>query len=218
MQRDDRIENADRILCGDLGELVDLIVVRVICGDAVRFAHAVDHDDQALVPAGSVVRAGRMRQVMIHLMNLVGGKAGEMLLHFGEQLFARENLFVLLGGRGVEHERSAIRRVVEAVRDFVDVADLDAGGIEAVLDRVDREIAGVLFAAEALFGGAGDDFAVDQQDGGRIVALRNAIFALFESRPMRLFLNGIEFSNPLIPSTFAMVKHLPYVYAHSQGA
>jgi hypothetical protein len=58
VQRESRIENADGILSRDFGELVDLVVVRVINGDGVNFAHAVQYHDQAFIPSGSVVGAG----------------------------------------------------------------------------------------------------------------------------------------------------------------
>ncbi len=183
VQCDDGIEDADRVLCGDFGELVDFVVVRVVSGDRVSFAHAIEDDDEGFVPAGGVVGAGGVGEMMIDVVDLVGGKAGKMLVHLAEQLFAREDLFVLLSGSGVEHESSFEGRVVEGMGEFVDVTGLEAGGFEAVVDRVYGEVTGVLFAAEAFFGGAGDDFAVDHEDGGGVVALGNAIFAFFETRP-----------------------------------
>ena len=173
-------------------QLVDLVAVRVVGGGAVRFAHAVDDHDQAFVPAGRVERAGRVRQVMIYLMNFVGAKAGKMLLDLCEQFFSREDLIVLLRAGGVEKESCAIRRVVKAVGDLVDLIGGDSGRVETILNRADREVAGVLFAAEAFLGGAGHNFAIDQQDRRGIVSLRNAILAFLEPGPVRLLeRNGI---------------------------
>ena len=76
---------------------------------------------------------------------------------------------------------------------------------QAKVDGVDGKIAGVLFAAEALLLGGGDQFAVDHQRGGRVHPLRNAVLALVETRPMAC-LKGIAFSSPLIPITFIVVS------------
>jgi len=121
---------------------------------------------------------------MVDVVDLVGGAAGEMLAHLGEQFFARKDFFVLLGGGGVEHESSFERGIVEAVGNFVDVAGFQTSGLQAIADGANGKVAGVLFPAEAFFGGAGDDLAVDHQDGCGVVALGDAVFALFEARPM----------------------------------
>src|SRR5262249_13895369 len=81
VQRESRIEDADGILSGDFGELVDLVVVRVINGDGVNFAHAVEDHDQAFIPSGGVVGAGGVGQMMIDVVNLVGGESWQMLVH-----------------------------------------------------------------------------------------------------------------------------------------
>ncbi len=162
MQRDHRIQNSDRILCGDLGQLVDLIALGAIRGHAVRLAHSIEHDDQALVPARRVKRARRMRQVMIHLMHFFRRKSRQMLLHFCQQFLARKNFLVLLLAGLVQHERRAIRRVIESVRDLVDVADLDSRRIETILNRADRKIASVLLATESLLSSSCYNLAVHQ--------------------------------------------------------
>jgi len=48
-------------LSRDFLELVDLIAVRGRRGAVGPFAHAVDYDYKAVVPAGGVVCAGRVR-------------------------------------------------------------------------------------------------------------------------------------------------------------
>ena len=122
-------------------QLVELVVVGVIHGRAVRFAHSIDHDDQAFLPARGVIRAGRMGEVVVHLMNAIGGEIRERPVESLEQCLAGEDLPVLLGRDGVHQVHGAVRRVVEAVRDLIDVARLDAGCRQAVLDRPVREIA-----------------------------------------------------------------------------
>ena len=59
MQRDDRIQDADGILGADFGELLEIVVARVIDGGALALAHAVDDDDQAFVPARRCSRRWR---------------------------------------------------------------------------------------------------------------------------------------------------------------
>src|SRR6266436_1765664 len=189
MQRDDGVQDADGVFGADFGKLVDFVVVSVIGGDRVSFTHAVEDDNQAFVPTGGVVGAGGVRKVMVDVLDALGGKAGEMLIHLGEKFFAREDFFVLLRGSGIEHEGGFVGSIVEAVRDFVNVAGLQAGGLEAIVDRANGEVARVFLAAEAFFGGAGDDLAVDDQDGSGVVALGNAVFALFQAGPVR-FLEG----------------------------
>ena len=186
------IQDADGVFCGDFVQLVDLVAVRMVCRGAVSFAHAVNDHDQAFVPARRVERAGRVRQVMIYLVNFVGAKTGEMLLDLCDQVFSRENLIVLFGAGGVEKESCAIRRVVKTVGDLVDLICGDSGRAEAILNRADREVSGMLFATEAFLGSASHNFAINQQDSRGIMSLRNAILAFLETRPVSLLeRNGI---------------------------
>ena len=75
-------------------------------------------------------------------------------------------------------------QVVKAVSHFVNIAERDAGFAKTKLNGVNREIRGVLFAVEAFLFGSSDDLPIDNQCSGRVVTLRDAIFALFQTRPM----------------------------------
>nr|WP_197423049.1 hypothetical protein [Bradyrhizobium valentinum] len=186
MQRESRIEDADGILSVDFGELVDLVVVRVINRDGVNFAYAVEDHDQAFIPSGGVVGAGGVGQMMVDVVNLVGGESWQVLVHLRKQFLARENFLVLLGGSRVQPEGGFVGRIVKAVGNLVDVGGFQAGGLQAVADSANREVTGMLFAAEALFGGSSDNLAVDHQHRSRIVTLGNSVFAFFQARPMLL--------------------------------
>ena len=67
---------------------------------------------------------------------------------------------------------------------LVDILNAKISFVETVADRANREICAVLFSIEPFFGGASDDFSVDDDNRGSIVALGNAIFPFFEARPM----------------------------------
>src|SRR5215213_9033277 len=124
--------------------------------------------------------------MMVDVANLVHGETRQVLVHLRKQFFARENFPVLLGGSRVQPEGALVGRIIKAVGNFVDLGGFQAGGLQAVADRANREVTGVLFAAEALFGGSSDNLAVDDQHRSRIVALRNSVFAFFQARPMLL--------------------------------
>jgi len=67
------------------------------------------------------------------------------------------------------------------VSDLIDFGDVDAGFSETESDGVDGKVAGVLPAGEAFLFCRGDELAVDDESGGGIHALRNAVFPLFLS-------------------------------------
>src|SRR5271166_6590570 len=68
--------------------------------------------------------------------------------------------------------------------DLVDVRELQAGLAQAGLDRADRKVAGVLAPADPLLGHADRELAVYHQGGGRVVTLGDAVFPLFQARPV----------------------------------
>ena len=74
MKRDQRVQDADGVVCGYFLERVELAAVGVIHGCAVRFAHSVDHYDQTFIPAGGVIRAGSMGEVVVYMMKAVRSK------------------------------------------------------------------------------------------------------------------------------------------------
>ena len=130
-----------------------------------------------------------MREVVRHLNDLVGREPGQVLAHAIEQRLAREHLPVAPGAHFVAREHLGEARVVEPMRDLVDVVDRKTRLVEAVLNGPDRELRAVLAQIEAFLSGRRDDLTVDDECGRGVVALRHAVFPLFESRPL-LFLEG----------------------------
>src|SRR5580658_6282116 len=112
-----------------------------------------------------------MAQMMADLMNTLGGKLRTMFVDLFEQRLLRENFFVELGARRVETENLTERRVVEAVRYFVDFAQRQPRLLEAIGDCLDGKIARLLVAIEALFRRRGHDLAVHDQRGRSVEAL-----------------------------------------------
>ena len=75
---------------------------------------------------------------------------------------------------------------------FIDISLLDTCCRQAVLDRGIRKASSVLLSAEPLLGGCGDYVSVYDQSRGRIVPLRDPVFALLETGPVRLLeWNGV---------------------------
>ena len=72
------------------------------------------------------------------------------------------------------------------MRNLVNLVDGNARLVEAEADGVNGKVACVFFAAEALLLGRGNQFAVDDQRSGGVHALRDAVLALVQARPMRL--------------------------------
>src|SRR6266403_1709838 len=63
----------------------------------------------------------------------------------------------------------------------------------------------MFFATEAFFGGAGHDFPIDEQNGCRIVSLRNAVLALLQAGPV-----GLLERNGIFKPTYAQnFRHYP---------
>ena len=80
--------------------------------------------------------------------------------------------------RGADRaDRRRVAAIVEAVGDRVDVPDGDAGLAQAVLDGFLRECVGVLLGAETLLRGGGGDAPVDEDRGGTVEALDDALLA-----------------------------------------
>lgn len=125
-------------------------------------------------------------------MNALGGETGERPVESLEQSFTGENLLVLLGRDGIHQVDWLVRRIVEAVDDLIDGSLLDACCRQAVLDCGIRKASGVLLSAESLLGGRGDDVSIHDQGRRRIVSLRDPVFPLLETGPVRLLeRNGV---------------------------
>ena len=137
---------------------------------------------------------------------MIERKARQIAAHLVEQRLARENLLVELRRNFVAGIEPAVGSVVEPVRNLVNFVDGDAGLVEAEADGVDGKVAGVLFAAEALLLGRGNQFAVDDQRGRGVHALGDAVLALVQARPMRL-LEGHRVFQPADPDDFHSCSH-----------
>src|SRR5262249_3673758 len=88
------------------------------------------------------------------------------------------------GCHRIKRVEDLMRRVIETVRDLIDVLKPDPRLFQTVRDRLDREFTGVLSPAEALLRGGGHNLAVDNQRGGGIMPLGEPVFALFQTRPV----------------------------------
>ena len=91
VQCNQRIQNPDGIICRDLLELVEPAVVSTKNRCALHFAHRIDHNNEAVVPAGRVISACRMRQMMVYMMNALQWKSGYVPVHQPKQRFSGEN-------------------------------------------------------------------------------------------------------------------------------
>ena len=82
------IESAAEIRC----RVSSRAVARVIDRGAVRLAHAVDHDNEAFVPAGGEVRRCGMGQVMVGVPDPVERQVGQGPPHLRRERLAREHV------------------------------------------------------------------------------------------------------------------------------
>ena len=185
VQRDERIEDADRIVRPDLEHWVETAIVRAISRDAVRLAHAVRHQNDAFVPARRVERARRVRQVVAHRAHPRLGEAGQVAPHQRQQRVARVHLAIQCLGQGVQPVEVPIRPIIEAVHDLVHVVQRQPRLREAVGDRAPREVTAVLAAIHPLLGHRRHHAAVRDQHRRRVVALRETVLPLVQARPVR---------------------------------
>ncbi len=125
---------------------------------AVRFAHGVDDDDEALVPPGSVIGAGGVGVMVRDVKDAIGGKIGQVALdEFDEGFVGKDTLEEFLGDR-IERVDVAVGFVIEAVNDGIDVVELQAGFLQAPGNCARGEMGTLLFAVEAFLGGGRPQF------------------------------------------------------------
>src|SRR5438552_1728428 len=127
-----------------------------------------------------------MCQMVTDLMDPPRGEVRKVAGHEPEERLAGVHLAIQVAGGGIEGVDVPVGRVVEPVRQLVDLADRDARLCQAVGDRAVREGAGMLPPVDPLLGDGGDDGTVHDEGSSRVVALRDAILALVELRPTRL--------------------------------
>ena len=107
-------------------------------------------------------------------------------MHLLDQHFLRKHFLVEPGGIWIERVQLLKRRIIKTVGDLVHIFDAETRLAKTELNRVDREIASVLLAAEAFLCRGGNDLPVNHQSRGRIVTLRDAVLPRVQSRPMLL--------------------------------
>ncbi len=88
---------------------VQLIVVSVEDGQALGFAHPVHYVHETSFPPMSEVGAGCMRQVVIHLLEAVRRKAGQVALDMGQERVPQKDNPTLSGVDGVKRIRQPVR-------------------------------------------------------------------------------------------------------------
>ena len=86
-----------------------LIVVSAEDGQVLGLAHPVHHDHETSPPPMSEVGAGRMRQMVIHLLEAVRRKAGQVVLDMGQERVPQKDNSTLSGGDGVKRIRQPVR-------------------------------------------------------------------------------------------------------------
>lgn len=94
-----------------------------------------------------------------------------MTLHLRGEGVAGVDFVVRFGREGIERVERAVGRVVEAVREAVDLRDVQPRLGQAVLDGAGGKFAGVFAAREPLFRGGGHRAPIHHQRGGGVVAL-----------------------------------------------
>ncbi len=165
-------------------QLVELAVMRVKDRRALRFAHAVQHDDQAFVPPGREISAGGVRKMMVHMMHALFRKSVQITFNQRQQGLSGEHPPIQFGGCGVDCIDLAIGRVVKAVRDLVNILQRKTGFRQTKADGPGWKSCAVLLAIETLLGGSGDGHPVDYQGRGGIMALRDPVLAFLQTWPM----------------------------------
>ena len=77
VQRDQRIQNADRVVRPDGPQLLQFSVVKVVDGETLDFTHRIVDYDEAFVPTRCVGRACRVCQVMSYRKTFSSGNPGK---------------------------------------------------------------------------------------------------------------------------------------------
>src|SRR5256885_16299885 len=140
---------------------VEPTVARTVHADAVRLTHAVDHDDETLVPSRRIVRACGMREMVTDVMDPLRGEVREIARHQREQRLPGVHVAIQVVRPRIEGVDRRVRRVVEAVRQLVDLVYRDARLGQAAGDCAPREGTGMLPSVDPLLGDSGDNRTVD---------------------------------------------------------
>src|SRR5438128_7740041 len=137
-----------------------------------------------------------MREMVTDVMDPLRGEVREIAAQQREQRLPGVHVAIQVVRPGIEGVDRRVRRVVEAVRQVVDLVYRDARLGQAAGDCAPREGTGMLASVDPLLGDGGDNRTVDHEGSGRVVTLRDAILALVEPRPTR----PLERYRPLEPA------------------
>src|SRR5207302_10957861 len=99
---------------------------------------------------------------MADVANAIGRIAVQVASDLDENGFARVDILIESGSHGIKTVKRAVRREIERMSDFVEVAECDAGLRKTARDSADRKVARSLFPAEALFSGGSDTLPINQ--------------------------------------------------------
>jgi len=94
VEGDERVQDSDGVVSADGADLFHLTVVEFVDAEAFDLTHGIVDDDEALIPARGVSRAGGMGQMVTDGKDLAFGKAGEIAADLSKQGFAGEDLAI----------------------------------------------------------------------------------------------------------------------------
>ena len=152
-------------------------------------AHPVEHGDEAFIPSRGVIGARRMRDVMLHVMQLflaifdLGKPASKQL----EDRFSGIDFPVASFRQVAESVMKPVSAVVEGVDEGVDVAHADTGLGSAIANRSRRKRTAVLASVESLLRRGCYDVAVDDKRCRGILPLDDTVLTQIKSRKFVLF-------------------------------
>ena len=152
--------------------------VRIVYGRALRLAHGIDHDHQALVPAGGEYAPGGVSQMVLDMVYALRGKAGQVLpTPIREGLPARRRRGTTPPKPGRANRAGCAANSRKSVRSRLRPRWRFRPRRDSSRWR-EWKIARVLFQTEPLFGRGCQDLSVRDQRRGRIVPLGYPVFAL----------------------------------------
>src|SRR5437868_7988620 len=109
--------------------------------------------------------------MVLNLADTLMRKPRKIAVDLPEERIRRENVIVELGCHPIERVQDLVWRIVEAVRNLVDIREPDSRVLQAIRNRLNGKLSRVFSAAEALFPGCGDNFSIHNQRGGGIMPL-----------------------------------------------
>ena len=122
---------------------------------------------------------------MSDLTHPLGGDARKITRHERQQRLARVHVAIQIVRHRVQRIHTAVRGIVEAVHQLVDLLDGETGLLQAVGDRALGKVPRVLAAADPLFGHGRDHGPVHDQRRRRVVPLGDAVLTLVQVLPAR---------------------------------